>query len=86
MNTYNVKFQNANKVAVKSFKATNAGDAFARCLHEFPKAKLVEAFREGGYAGGYGITSYEPPSTASPNGETTQTAEQLLFPFESCIK
>jgi hypothetical protein len=84
MNTYSVKFQNGNKVAVKSFKASNPGDAFARCLDKFPQAQLLEAWREGAYLDGYGITTYAPPSTAaSPKAEITQTAAQLLFPFES---
>ena len=72
-------------MATKAFKATNPGDAFARCLEKFPEAKLIESWREGGYLDGWGITTYEPPpsTTAIPNAETLQPAEQLLFPFET---
>jgi hypothetical protein len=72
---YNVKFaddENTRELRVRSYEAASAGQAFQKCLREFPKARLIEAWREGRYLDGYGITTYEPPST--PKVEVAEPA------------
>ena len=83
MKTYDVKFSydGEGEPQVRSYQATSPGHAFTKCLREFPDAKLIEASREGGYLDGYGITTYQPPSTVRVVTEPVPKAEQTTFPF-----
>jgi hypothetical protein len=64
----------------EGFSAVSAGQAFEKCLEQFPGAKLIQAWREGGYADGHGITIYSPPSFAKVAAAAqTPRAEQLKF-------
>jgi hypothetical protein len=68
MKTYHIKFsyngEDELKPQVRSFKAASVIRAFDKCLKEYPGSKLIEGWREGGFLDGYGITKYQPPSTA----------------------
>jgi hypothetical protein len=82
MNVYSVKYdEGATGPYVKKFKAINAGQAFQKCLKEYPEARLIEAWREGSYKDGYGITSYQSPSMAKVEAEPAPGKEQMKFDF-----
>jgi hypothetical protein len=67
---------------VRKYKAISAGQAFQKCLEECPGAWLIGAWREGRYADGYGITTYEPPSAVKVEvAEPVPQEEQMKFPF-----
>jgi hypothetical protein len=86
MNSYNVKFaiddEGTTGPYVRTYKATNPGQAFQKCLKECPKARLIEAWREGQYLDGYGITTYRPPSMVKlEEAEPAPKEEQILLHF-----
>jgi hypothetical protein len=84
MKMYNVRFLTDGETEphVKSYNAGSAGQAFQRCLEEQPGCKLVEAYREGGYLDGYGITTYEPPSAVKVKvAEPVPREDQMKFFF-----
>ena len=66
----------------EGFSAVSAGQAFEKCLEQFPGAKLIQAWREGGYADGFGVTTYSPPSFAKVEAAAqTPKADQLKLQF-----
>ena len=81
MKTYHVKFsydgEDELEPRVRRFKAASVIRAFEKCLREYPGSKLIEAWREGGYLDGYGITRYEPPSIVKVEAEPAPKVEQL---------
>ena len=85
MKVYHVKFAygGTTEPQIRKFIATSAGQAFRKCVREYPGAKLIEAWREGGYTDGYGITSYKPPSVRQLPDQTDQKPreEQMKFDF-----
>lgn len=84
VNTYNIKFVYADdgtEPQLRSYQAINAGQAFRKCLKEYPGAKLIEAWKEGGYLDGYGITAYKPPSVVNVQAEPAPKEKQLKFNF-----
>jgi hypothetical protein len=83
MNIFNVKFQdNGTTEHVRTYKAVSAGQAFRKCLEKYPTATLIEAWKEGGYKDGWGITTYKPPSLVKVEvAEPMPQEEQLKFPF-----
>jgi hypothetical protein len=90
MNTYSVKFTVDNpgitESYVRKYKANDPGHAFERCRQEYPKARLIKAWREGSYLDGYGITTYEPPSTVKVEAEPAPREEQMRFPFDDLVR
>jgi hypothetical protein len=80
---YNVKFaiNGESEAQVRSYEATGAGQAFHKCLKEYPRARLIEAWREGKYLDGYGITTYQPPSMVKLAAEPAPKEEQILLHF-----
>jgi hypothetical protein len=79
----NVKFidEGTTEPYVRSYEATCAGQAFHKCLKEYPRARLIEAWREGKYLDGYGITTYQPPSMVKLAAEPAPKEEQILLHF-----
>ena len=83
----NVKFiiddEGTTEAYVRSYEAINTGQAFLKCLKKYPTATLIEAWKEGGYKDGWGITTYKPPSTVKVEAEPAPApkAEQLKFNF-----
>jgi hypothetical protein len=81
----NVKFiiddEGTTEAYVRSYEAINAGQAFQKCLKKYPGARLIEAWREGGYLDGYGITTYQPPSLVKVEAEPAPKEEQILLHF-----
>jgi hypothetical protein len=79
MKTFNVKFcyGGEGEPYVRSYKVSSVMRAFEKCLREYPGSKLIEAWREGGFLDGYGITRYEPPSTVKVEAEPAPQVEQL---------
>jgi hypothetical protein len=77
----NVKFivddEGTTQAYVRSYEAINAGQAFHKCLKKYSTARLIEAWKEGGYKDGYGITSYQPPSLAKIEAEPAPKEEQM---------
>jgi hypothetical protein len=69
MSTFKVSFLLGTESRVENFRATSAGAAFAKCLQEHPGATLIQAWREGGFMGGHGITIWAPPSTVKVEAE-----------------
>jgi hypothetical protein len=67
----------ATQSCVRRYDATNAGHAFQKCLKEYPKARLIKGWKEGGYQDGWGITTYEPPSTVTIEAKPGTTFEQM---------
>ena len=90
MKVYHVKFAygGTTEPQIRKFIATSAGQAFRKCLREYPGAKLIEAWREGGYTDGYGITSYKQPSVRQLPDQTDQKPkeEQMKFDFRSSCR
>jgi hypothetical protein len=88
--TYRIKFcydgEGELESQIRTFKATSPGHAFKKCLQEYPGAKLIEGWREGGYSGGYAITTYAPPSTVRIKAAPVPEAEETHFPFwKDCV-
>jgi hypothetical protein len=85
MKTYNVKFAYNNEgiteLQVRRYSSTSAGQAFQKCQEEYPGAKLIEAWKEGGYLDGHGITTYKPPSVAKVQTGPVPRENQLTFRF-----
>jgi hypothetical protein len=83
MKTYNVKFayndEGITEPQVKRYSSTSAGQAFQKCQEEYPGARLIEAWREGGYLDGYGITTYQPPSFVKVEAEPAPKEEQMML-------
>ena len=84
MKTYYVKFSYDGEgelvePQIRRYQATSPGHAFEKYLREFPGAKLIEAWREGGYLDGYGITTYQPPSFVKVEAEPAPKEEQLML-------
>jgi hypothetical protein len=89
MMTYSVNFFADGEEHTRGFAAVSAGQAFSLCLEKFAGAKLIQAWREGGYLDGYGITVYQPPSFAkveaaaqTPKGGATEILESMSDPPE----
>jgi len=68
---------------VERFVAANPGAAFYKCWEAHPGCTLIQALRygDGGRAGGYGVTTYEPPSLVSVEAGPASKAEQTSFEF-----
>jgi hypothetical protein len=82
MKGYTIKFcVRDEEPQFQSYRATSPGDAFARCLRDFPGAKLLEAFSEGGLREHYGCITYAPPSTVRSMAQPTPKEEETTFPF-----
>lgn len=83
MKMYNVKFvyndEGATEPQVRRFSATSGGQAFQQCLKEYPGAKLIEAWREGGWLGGHGITTYKPPSLVKVKTRPAPKEDQMML-------
>jgi hypothetical protein len=45
----------------------------------FPGAKLIEAWREGGWLDGHGITTYKPPSLVKVKARSAPKEEQMML-------
>ena len=74
---YEIKFVLDGELRTNRFAATSAGQAFERCLEKHPKARLIEATREGCYFDGYGRTTYQPPSLVRVDAGPAPKSEQL---------
>jgi hypothetical protein len=91
MKTYYVKFTYHGEgeqfePQVRSYKATSPGEAFEKCLEEYPDAKLIQSRSEGGLGVNYGSISYPPVSTARVVAEPAPKAEETRFPFfDECL-
>jgi hypothetical protein len=86
--SYNIKFICADKLQpqVRRYKAANPGQAFSKCMREFPGAKLIEGWREGGLGDNYGCIVYAPPSTVRIAAEPPPQAEETKFSFyDKCL-
>jgi hypothetical protein len=88
MKTYRIEFtyDGEGEAQVQSYKATSPGHAFEKCLREFPGAKLLEGWNEGGRGSEYGCVTYPPPSTARIVAEPAPKTEETTFPFyDDCL-
>jgi hypothetical protein len=88
MKTYHIKFSydGEGESQVRRYKATDPGHAFEKCLREFPGAKLLEGWNEGGRGSEYGCITYAPPSTVRTAAEPRPKAEETRFPFyDECL-
>jgi hypothetical protein len=90
MKTYYVKFSYNGKdefePQVRRYKARSPGQAFKKCLDEFPGANLLEGWSEGGLGSDYGCTTYAPPSTVRIVAKPRPKAEETKFPFyDECV-
>ena len=90
MKTYHIKFsydgEGELEPQVRRYKATDPGHAFEKCLREFPGAKLLEGWNEGGRGSEYGCITYAPPSTVRTAAEPRPKAEETRFPFyDECL-
>jgi hypothetical protein len=83
MKTYYVKFsydgEGELEPQVRSYRAASVIRAFEKCLKEYPGARLIEAWREGGYLDGYGSTTYQPPSFVKVEAEPAPKEEQMML-------
>ena len=83
MKTYYVKFkyngEGELEPQVRSYRVASVIRAFETCLKEYPDARLMEAWREGGYLNGYGITTYQPPSLVKVEAEPAPKEEQMML-------
>jgi hypothetical protein len=83
MKTYHIKFsydgEGKREPQVRRYKATSPGEAFQKCLREYPGAKLIEAWREGGWLDGHGITTYKPPSLVKVKARSAPKEEQMML-------
>jgi hypothetical protein len=78
--TFWVQFARNGKAQTKCYKATNPGQAFAKCHREYPSAQLLKAWRQS-EIGEPAITIYEPPSTVSLPVEPRAFEKQQDFRF-----
>jgi len=91
MKTYYVKFRYNGEgelvePQIRRYKATSPGHAFEKCVSEFPGAKLIEGWSEGGLGINYGCITYAPPSTVRIVAEPAPKAEETKFPFyDECL-
>jgi hypothetical protein len=80
MKTYHVKFSYAEggelEPQVRTYRVASVIRAFEKCLKEYPGARLIEGWREGGYLEGYGITVYQPPSLVRSRSRQSQRPEK----------
>ena len=90
MKTYHIKFtydgEHELEPQIRNYKASSPGDAFKKCLREFPGAKLIEGWSNGGLGFNYGCITYAPPSTVRIEAEPAPKAEEQKFPFwNDCV-
>jgi hypothetical protein len=81
MNKFTYSDEGITEPQVRRYSATSAGQAFQKCQEEYPGAKLIEAWREGGYLDGYGYTTFKPPSVVKVKTGPVPNEEQLKFNF-----
>jgi len=82
MKTYCVKFCCSDQVQqFRRYKATSPGHAFIKCLREFPGAKLLEGWTEGGLGAYYGCVTYTSPSTVKVVANPATLEEETVFSF-----
>ena len=85
MKTYHVKFSHdgEGELVKHRFEAIeprlSSGPPFEKCLKEYPGARLIEAWREGGYLDGYGFAIYQPPSFVKVEAEPAPKQEQMML-------
>jgi hypothetical protein len=82
--SYHIKFVYHDELEpqipqIRRYKASSPGDAFKKCLCEFPGARLIEGWREGGYLDGHGITTYKPPSLVKVKAKPAPKEEQMTL-------
>jgi hypothetical protein len=89
--TYTVQFirEGDSEPRVQNFKAANAGDAQAKCLREYPDARVLRATREGRLVGvgGWCHINYEAVSTTKVELlPGALEVKEMTFPFyDNCI-
>lgn len=76
MKVYYVDYIIDGEEKTKRLRAVSAGQAFSKIKEEFPEAKLVRAYQQGGALGGWGFTEYQPPSEAKVTPLPVEKTEQ----------
>jgi hypothetical protein len=80
---YHIKFRRNERAEsqTKRYRAANPGHAFQKCHREFPRAQLLQGWRQNGCNGEHAVTNYEAPSTVTIAPGPKAKWEQLLFSF-----
>ena len=85
MKTYHIRFEGELGERVQSYRAASPGQAFKKCLRQFPGARLIEGWSGIG-SHYYGCVTYQPPSTAGVVAEPARQEEETKFPFYDEVK